>query len=361
MPFAPKQFFDDLLNARHASLSADQHHFVDLAVVDTGVFHALLRRPHRPLQNIFDHGFELRPGQLLHQVLRPGSVRRNKRQIDLSLHGGRKLDLRALRRIPQTLQSHLVALAAQVETFILLELVNQPIHQPLIDVVAAQMRVAVSGLHFDHAFAHFQHRDVKSPAAEVVHRDRLVLTLVEPVSQRSRRRLVDDSLNVQPRDPPRIFSSLPLRIVKVSRHSNDRLSDLLTQIVFRRLLQLLQNHRRDLRRGILLPLRHDHHVVPIPLDLVRDHLQFFADLVIAPPHKPLDRVNRILRIGNSLPLSDLPHQPFAGLGESNDRRSSAATLFVRYNLRLPTLHNRHAGVGGTQVNSNSLAHIASSK
>ena len=276
------------------------------------------------------------------------------------LHGGRKLDLRPLRRVPQTLQSHLVALAAQVEPFILLELVNQPIHQPLIDVVAAQVRVSVGGLHLDDAFAHFEHRNIKRAATKVVDGDGLVLALVEPVGQRGRSRFVDDSLHFKSCDSPGIFGSLPLRVVKVSRHGDDRLGDFLAEIVFRRLLQLLQDHRRNLRRSVLLPLRHDGQVVAVPLDLVRDHLQFFADLVVAASHEPLDRENRVLRIGNSLPLSDLPHQPFAGFGESDNRRRSPPTFFVRYNFRLSTLHNRDAGVGGAEVNSDNLSHNASS-
>src|SRR5206468_5446775 len=39
--FFAEQFFDKLLNAGHARLSADQHYFVDLAGVDARIFHAL--------------------------------------------------------------------------------------------------------------------------------------------------------------------------------------------------------------------------------------------------------------------------------------------------------------------------------
>ena len=86
--FASKQFFYNRLDARHSRLPAHQHHFVDLRSVHAGVFHALFRRSHRALQNVFDHRFQLRPRQLLHQVLRTRSVRRNKWQIDLRLHRG---------------------------------------------------------------------------------------------------------------------------------------------------------------------------------------------------------------------------------------------------------------------------------
>ena len=156
--------------------------------------------------------------------------------------------------------------------------------------------------------------------------------------------------------PASLVACLPLRVVEICRHGDDRVGNFLAEIVFRRLLQLLQNHRRDLRRGKLLALRHDRHVVAVALNLIRDHLQLFADFVIAASHEPLDRVNRVLGIGDGLPLGDLPHQPFAGLGESDDRRRSPSTFFIRYNFRLSTLHNRDAGVGGAKVNSNNLSH-----
>ena len=360
MTFLAEQLFHDRLNARHASLSADQHHFVDLRSIDARIFQALFRRPNRALQNILDHRFELRARQLNHQVLRPRSIRRNKRQIDLRLHGRRKLNLRPLRRIAQTLQSHLVPLAAEIQPFILLELVNQPIHQPLIDVVAAKVRVAIRGLHFNDALADLEHRNIKRAAAKVINGDGLVLALVEPISQSRRRGLIDDALNIQSGDLSGILSRLPLCIIKVSRHRDHRLGHFLAEVVFRRLLQLLQNHRGDLRRGVFLPLRQNRNVVAIALNLIWDHLQLFANLVIAASHKPLDRENRVLRIGNRLPLSHLPHQPFASLGESNHRRSGPPTLFIRDNLRLSALHNRHAGVRSPQVNSNNLSHSTSS-
>ena len=200
-------------------------------------------------------------------------------------------------------------------------------------------------------------RGIGRAAAKIVHGDRLVLPLVEPVSQSRRRRLVDDALHFEPGNPPRILGRLPLRVVEISRHRDDRFGHFLAQVVFRRLFQLLQDHRRDLRRSEFLPLRHHRHVVPVPLHLIRDHRQLFADLVIAPSHKPLDRENRVLRIGNGLPLGDLPHQPFPGLGKSHARRRSPPTFFIRDHFRLPALHDSYARVRSSQVNSDDFSHI----
>ena len=77
----------------------------------------------RALDQVVDQGFELRPRQLHHQVLRPGGVGGDEGQVDLGLLGGRQLDLRLLGGFLQPLQRELVA--AQVDALLLAELVGQ--------------------------------------------------------------------------------------------------------------------------------------------------------------------------------------------------------------------------------------------
>ena len=52
--------------------AADEDDLVDLLGVDSGVRERLLRRADRPLQQLVDQLLELRPRELLRQVLRPG-------------------------------------------------------------------------------------------------------------------------------------------------------------------------------------------------------------------------------------------------------------------------------------------------
>jgi hypothetical protein len=94
---------------------------------------------------------------------------------------------------------------------LLLELVGEPVDQALVPVVAAQVRVAVGREHLEHAVADLEDRDVERAAAEVEHRDLLVLLLVEAVGQRRRGRLVDDALDLQARDLARVLGGLALR------------------------------------------------------------------------------------------------------------------------------------------------------
>jgi len=166
--------------------------------------------------------------------------------------------------------------------------------------------ITVGGLDFDDAFADFQDRDIERATAEVIHSDGLVLALVEPVGQCGRRGLVDDALHLKTSNLAGVFRGLALGVIEVRRNRDNGFGHLLAEVVFRRLLQLLKNHRGDLRRGVLLPLRDDRYMVAIPLDLVRHHFHFFADFVEPAPHEPLDRVDRVLGVGDGLPFRDLP-------------------------------------------------------
>jgi len=69
------------------------------------------------------------------------------------------------------------------------------------------VRVAVGALNLNHAFAHFENRDIEGAAAEIVDGDAFVLLLVQPVSQRRRRRLIDDAFYFQAGDPSGMKSS----------------------------------------------------------------------------------------------------------------------------------------------------------
>jgi hypothetical protein len=98
---------------------------------------------------------------------------------------------------------------------------------------------------------HFEDRDVERAAAEVVDGDDLVALLVEPVGKCRGGRLVDDAFDVEPGDLAGVFGGLALGIVEVSRNRDHRFGDLLTDVIFRGLLQLLQHLRGDFRGDVL--------------------------------------------------------------------------------------------------------------
>ena len=194
---------------------------------------------------------------------------------------------------------------------------DQPLDDAIVEVVAAEVRVAVGRLHLDDAFAHFEHRDVERAAAEVVDGDRLVLLLVEAVGERRRGRLVDDAQHVQAGDLAGVLRRLPLRVVEVRRHGDDRVGDLLAEVVLGRLLQLLQHHRGDFRRRVLLAarLRPTRRRSRRCTTLYGTRDDFARHLVELPAHEALDREDGVFGVRDRLALGDLADQPLAVLRE----------------------------------------------
>ena len=115
-------------------------------------------------------------------MLGAGGVGGDEGQVDLGLDGGRELDLGLLRGVLEALQGHFVALGGEIEALLLLELGDQPFDDALVEIVAAQVGVAVGGLDLDDAFAHFQNGNIEGAAAEVIDGDGFVLFLVEAIA-----------------------------------------------------------------------------------------------------------------------------------------------------------------------------------
>src|SRR5690606_23530924 len=334
----PEEVADDLLDLRDPRRTTDQDHLVDLRRLQTRVLQRLLHRLHRTLDQVVDELLELRTRERQVQMLRSLLRRRDERQVDVRRHRRRQLHLRLLRSLLQPLERHRVL--GEVDPLVLLELLDQPVDDLLVEVIAAQVRVAVRRLDLKDAIAQLEDRDVERAAAQVVDRDDLVLRLVQAVGQRGRRRLVDDPQHLETRDPARVLRRLPLRVVEVRRDRDDRLRDLVAQVVLRRLLHLLEHHRGDLRRRERLPGVRQPNLdttLRVRADLVRDVLRLRRNLLGTTAHEPLDRKDRVLGIRDRLTTSNLANQTLTILRERDDGRRRTPPLRVRNHDRVAPL------------------------
>ncbi len=261
-------------------------------------------------------------------------------------------------RFLQALQGHLVF--RNIHAGFFLEFLHQPVDHPLVDVVAAEVRVAVGGFHFHYAVAYFENRNVERAAAEIVHGDGFVGLLVQAVSERRRRRLIDDAHHFKTRNLSGVFGGLALRVVEVRRHRNDRLGDFLAQVGFGRFFQFPQNHCGDLGWRIPFPHDLDARVAVLAGDnLIGNQLHFLGDFIEPAAHEALNRINCVLRIRDGLPFRYRANQPLTTLGESDYRRSGPSAFLVGDNNRLPTLHHGHDRIGRSQVYPNDFTHLSS--
>ena len=233
-------------------------------------------------------------------------------------------------------------------------------NDPLVDVVAAKVRVAVGGLHLDDAVADLEDGDVERAAAEVVDGDRLVLLLVEAVGERRRGRLVDDALHVEAGNLPGVLRRLPLGVVEVRRHGDHRVGDLLAEVGLGGLLQLLQDHRGDFGRRIPFAA----HLDPRVAVLARGppcRARGCASLVTSSNLRPMNRLieNTVFSgFVTACRLAIWPTSRSPSLVNATTDGVDPRAFLVDDDRRLAAFHDRDDRVGRAQVDPDDFARHA---
>src|SRR5205823_14396079 len=69
-----------------------------------------------------------------------------------------------------------------------------------------------------------------------------------------------------------------------------------------------------------------------------------------------DGKNRVLRVGDSLPLGHLANQTLPGLGKCHNGWRGAPAFLIGDNFGLATFHHRHNRIRGTEVDTDNLCH-----
>src|SRR5262245_36673892 len=83
--------------------------------------------------------------------------------------------------------------APEVDAMLLLKSLRQEDRQALVEVIAAQMGIAVAGAHVDHAVYDFDQRYIEGAAAQVVHQRSLFSIHSQAERQGCRGRLIQDA------------------------------------------------------------------------------------------------------------------------------------------------------------------------
>jgi len=184
----------------------------------------LLDRAADGLQQVVGELLEAGPAQRELEVQRAVARRGDERQVDRRLLQRGELDLRLLRGFLQPLGRHLVG--GEVDSVRVLELGDEPVDDPLVPVVATEVRVARGRLDFEDAVADLEHRHVERAATKVEDEDRLVgALLVEAVREGRGGGLVDDAQHLEARDLAGLLGGLALRVVEVGGDGDDGLVD----------------------------------------------------------------------------------------------------------------------------------------
>ena len=149
-----EQFLHQILDGGHACLPSDEDDLVDVVGRKLGVLERGEAGPLRPLDKLVHELLELGPRQRYVEMLGPRGVGGDEGQIDVGGLRGRKLALGLFGPFLETLKRH--AVASKVYALVFLELVGQPVDYSVVEIVAAEVRVAACGLDLEHAFAEVQ-------------------------------------------------------------------------------------------------------------------------------------------------------------------------------------------------------------
>ena len=188
----------------------------------------------------------------------------------------------------------------------------------MVEVIAAQMGITGRGFNFEDAITQFQNGNIEGPAAKVVNENGLVIGLINAISKGSRRRFVDDSLDIKTSNTAGVLRSLTLGVVEVSRYSNDRFRDFFAEITFRVPLHFFKDHSGNLFWRIVLAINGH--------GILRAHVTF-------------DGADGPFRVGNSLTFCQLTNEAFPIFCETDNGRSKAAAFLGRNNSRFAAFHH----------------------
>ena len=319
------EVFNSSLNSRDTRGTANQNYLADIALGQTCIAHSLANRTHSTFNKISSHSFEFCTSQVHIQMFWAISACGDERQVNVGAHNTGQLDFCFFSSLTQTLHSHFIG--RQVNAFSFLEFINHPVHDFLIEVIAAQMSITIGCFYFKYTVANVQNGYVEGAAAKVIYHDGVVIGFINAVCQRCSSRLVDDTQNLKACNLASIFSSLTLAVVEVCRNSNNCLGYFFTQISFCVSLQLLQNHCGNFFRGIFFIIN--------------------SYSVAAFAHMTFNGADGSVRIGNSLTFSQLTNKTLTIFCKANNGRGQTRALLVGDNGRFAAFHNGNNAISST--------------
>ena len=333
--FLAEFILDQGLYCRDTGRTADKKDFIDITDGKACILHRKVDRFYRRLYEVFGDSIKFCAGQGRIEVDRLTiGVDGDEWQVDIRTHDGGQLDLGFFACFLQSLVRHRITF--QFEAVLCFEFFSNPVHDAGIEIITAEMAVAVGGFDFEDAIRQIQDGYIESAAAEVIDEEAMffaVFDLIEAVSQRGCGRFVDDTKDIQPCDLAGILGRLALCIGEISRAGDDCIGDFFTEIRFCIDLQLLQDHRRNFLRSIGFVIN--------------------GDFVVA-AHVTFDGNDGAMRVRYRLAFCQLADQTFTGLGEADNRWGQARTFRIRNDDRLAAFHDGNNRVCSPQIDTNNF-------
>src|SRR5205823_6808022 len=156
-----------------------------------------------------------------------------------------------------------------------------------------------------------------------------------------------------------VLRRLALRVVEISGDRDDRLRYLFAEIGLACFPHSGQNEGADLARAVALSTGLDPGIAIVARDDLVGHqalVLFDHRVVIAPADQPLDREDRILRVGDRLTPRWLSNQHLAGTRESDHRGRGTRAFRVLDHFGFAAFHYGDTGKGRPQIDPDDFGH-----
>ena len=286
-----EEIVDQLADGGNARGAADQDDFVDLFGRDAGIGRGPVCRGRRCGRGRARSTARRLRGNLALIAIAVGQFDVEAGDVlggegDLGVDGGLAQGLHGARVL------------AQIDAVLGVNFVERDGEEQVVDVVAAEVRVAVGGLHLEDAVVELENGDVEGAAAEIVDGDGAVLGAIEAVGERCGGGLVDEAKHFKAGHAACVLGGLALRIVEVGGDGDDGLGDRRAEEALGVALELAQNVGGDFRRSEAqfaeLNAR-DFAGFDVVGKPEGEELQFALDFFEAAAHEALDGVDDALR------------------------------------------------------------------
>ncbi|ENO91170.1 NAD-specific glutamate dehydrogenase [Thauera sp. 28] len=326
------------LDVGHAGGAADHDHALDFVRSEPRVTQGLAHRAQGLLHEGLGHFRELVAADDKIHLLARG-------QPDVDgclLAGGEKL----LRLARLHLQTTCILERRRRDA----RLVENPAEQTVVEVIAAQGRIAIGRQHLEDAARELEDGQVECAAAEVIDRIDAFGSIVQAICDCRGGGLVEQAQHVDPGQARSILGRLALCIVKIGRHRDDRPYERPAKAGLRTLAQPTQDLGRNLDRALdALHGPQAHHAGAV-LEVVR-HGFDVRNILEPTTHEALDRDDRVTRI-DRLGFERSPADLKAAVAAVTDRRRQhrPPTLIGQAHGN-PVTDGRNERIGGTEVDA----------
>mmetsp|Transcript_20287 Transcript_20287/g.42438 ORF Transcript_20287/g.42438 Transcript_20287/m.42438 type:complete len:128 (-) Transcript_20287:468-851(-) len=123
------------------------------------------------------------------------------------------------------------------------EVLEEVINHAVVEILTSQVGVTSRGLHLKDTLLDGEEGNIKGSTTKVENEDVLLIALlVQTIRDGRSSGLVDDTEHVESRNGTSVLGRLPLRVVKVRRHSDHSVLHLLAQVGLGNLTHLGEDH-----------------------------------------------------------------------------------------------------------------------